>query len=308
MMENNFHRFITKDGAAVLSIVDSTGICREVRRLHNTSATMTAVMGQAVTAASLMGYGLKDKGNTLTLTVKGDGPAGTITAVSDWLGNVRCCCDDPSADLPALVGGNFDIGRAIGRHGDLYVVKDLGMDAPYVGEIALTDGELAQEITRYYAVSEQVPTVCSLGCIVDRDLSVARAGGFLLQLLPYCPEEVIDRIEQNLKDAPGMTVMLDEGRSFTYVANRLLAGLEPEELDVTTAEYRCTCSRERMERVLISLGEKELLRLAEEQENTEIVCHFCNSRYVFSSEEMRELAAESVKDNGLTDENGQPEG
>ncbi len=294
-MKDNFHRFITRDGGVVLSILDSTGIVSEMRRLHNTSATMTAVMGQAVTAASLMGYGLKDKGNTLTLTVKGDGPAGTITAVSDWLGNARCCCDDPTVDLPNLAGGNFDIGRAVGRNGFLYVVKDMGLETPYVGQIELHNGELANEVTRYYALSEQIPTVCSLGCIVDRDLSVARAGGFLLQLLPYCPEEVIDTIEENLKDTPGMTVMLDEHRSFNYIANKLLAGLEPEEMDVTTAEYRCTCSRGRMEQVLISLGHDELIRLADEQESTEIVCHFCNTRYRFGSEEMRRLAEESKR-------------
>ena len=292
-MSNNLIRYITHDGSAVIACLDSTDVVRRMEQLHHTSATASAALGRVLTAAALMGCGLKDPGNTLTLSIRGDGPMGNITAVSDWKGNVRGCCDDPTVELPINAQGKLDVGGAVGRDGTLYVIRDVGMDTPYVGQIALVSGEIAEDVTEYYAVSEQIPTVCALGVLVDTDLSIKCAGGFLLQLLPGAEEETVIRLEQNIAALPSVTAMLQSGMSLHDIALRVLDGLQPDELDGWVAEYQCTCSRERMERVLISLGKEELNRLAEEQPTTEIVCHFCNSKYTFTSEEMSKLCAES---------------
>lgn len=286
---DNLYRYITHDGSAVLNVLDSTDIVRYMEECHHTSATASAALGRVLTAASMMGYGLKGEDNTLTLMIRGDGPIGGITAVSDANGNVRGYCDEPLADLPEKSKGKLDVGGIVGS-GSLYVVQDLGMDTPYVGQIELQTGEIAEDITAYYAYSEQIPTVCSLGVLVDTDLSIKKAGGFLLNLLPGADESCIDVIEDNIRDLPGVSFLLDSGMTPEDIAFKVLEGLEPDFLDSAEVSYKCNCSRERMERVLISLGKEELHRLIEEQEETEIVCHFCNSKYVFSSEELRLLA------------------
>ncbi|MBR5502757.1 MAG: Hsp33 family molecular chaperone HslO [Oscillospiraceae bacterium] len=292
-MSNNLIRYITHDGSAVIACLDSTEIVRRMEQLHRTSATASAALGRVLTAAALMGCGLKDPGNTLTLSIRGNGPMGNITAVSDWKGNVRGCADDVTVELPINEIGKLDVGGAVGRDGTLYVVRDVGMDTPYVGQIALVSGEIAEDVTEYYAVSEQIPTVCALGVLVDTDLSIKCAGGFLLQLLPGAEEETVAQLEENISKLPSVTAMMEGGMSLHDIALAVLHGLQPDELDGWEAQYQCTCSRERMERVLISLGKEELQRLAEEQPSTEIVCHFCNSKYTFTSEEMFALCAES---------------
>lgn len=286
---NNLVRYITSDGSAVLSVLDSTDIVRTMERYHHTSATASAALGRVLTVTSLIGYGLKDEDCSLTVMFKGDGPIGSITAVSDWKGNVRGCCDNPLADLPENAQGKLDVGGLIGRNGALYVLKDLGMDAPYVGQVEIQNGEVAEDITAYFAYSEQIPTVCALGVLVDTDLSILNAGGFLLQLLPGATEECISRIEENIKKIPTMTQMLSDGLSINNIAQKIFTGIDFETIDSDLVSYKCTCSRDRMEKVLISLGKDELLRLAEEQETTEIVCHFCNKKYLFSDEELRSL-------------------
>ena len=295
-MSNNLIRYITHDGSAVIAVLDSTDIVRRMEQLHHTSATASAALGRVITAAALMGCGLKDPGNTLTLSIRGDGPMGNITAVSDWKGNVRGCADDVTVELPINEQGKLDVGGAVGHNGTLYVVRDVGMDTPYVGQIALVSGEIAEDVTEYYAVSEQIPTVCALGVLVDTDLSVKCAGGFLLQLLPGAEEETIAQLEANIAALPSVTVMLESGMSLQDIALAVLHNLQPDELDGWVAEYHCTCCRERMERVLISLGREELARLAEEQPTTEIVCHFCNTKYSFTAEEIRKLYDECTRE------------
>ncbi len=286
---SNMIRYITEDGSAFLHVVDSTNIVRKMREFHHTSATASAALGRTLTVASLMGAGLMKDGNSLTLQIRGNGPIGNIVAVSDWCGNVRGYCDYPQTDLPENKLGKLDVGGAVGTEGTLYVIKDLGMDRPYVGQVPLKTGEIAEDIVEYYATSEQIPTVCALGVMVDKDLSIRSAGGFLLQLLPGAREAVIDRIEKNIATLPNISAMLDQGSTPETIAAMVFEGIEFNELDRFAVEYRCTCCRERMEQVLISLGNEELNRLADEQETTEIVCHFCGTKYLFSADEMRGL-------------------
>lgn len=286
---DNLFRYITADGSAVLSILDSTEIIRAMEQYHHTSATSSAALGRVLTITSLIGYGLKDDNCSLTLLIKGNGPIGSITAVSDWKGNVRGYCDNPFADLPENSKGKLDVGGVVGQTGTLYVIKDLGLDTPYIGQVELVNGEIAEDIAAYFAYSEQIPTVCALGVLVNTDLSILNAGGFLLQLLPGASEEIIDQIEENISHIPPMTQMLSEGMSIEKISRVIMGNLEYNFLDSSEAGYRCNCSRERMEKVLISLGKEELTRLAEEQKDTEIVCHFCNQKYHFSDEELIQL-------------------
>ena len=291
---DNLFRYITHDGSAVLNVLDSTDMIREMERRHHPSATASAALGRVLTAASMMGYGLKGPDDSITLMIRGNGPVGSITAVSDGLGNVRGYCDNPFADVPEKAPGKLDVGSLVGE-GTLYVVQDMGLETPYVGQIELQSGEIAEDITAYFAYSEQLPTVCSLGVLVDKDLTIINAGGFLLHLLPGAEEQVIDAVEENIKDLPPVTEMLASGMTPDGMSKRILRGLEPDFMDSSEVAYKCNCSRERMENVLISLGREELERLAEEQEETEIVCHFCNTAYRFSREEMRTLADSSSR-------------
>lgn len=296
---DNLFRYISHDGSVVLNVLDSTEIVSTMERLHHTSATASAALGRLLTAASLMGYGLKDDNCSMTVVIKGDGPIGSLTVVSDWLGNVRGYCDNPLADLPENSKGKLDVGGVVGHNGYLYVVKDLGMDTPYIGQIELVTSEIAEDITAYYANSEQIPTACALGVLVDKDLTIKKSGGFLLQLLPGADEAYIDIIESNIAELESITSLMEAGKTPEDIAALVLKDLEPELLDSTETTFKCTCSRDRMEKVLISLGKKELYSLAEEQENTEIVCHFCNSVYNFTSEELIALA----NSNGIEEDN-----
>ena len=289
MKTDNMYRYITRDGSAFLHVLDSTEIVKEMRAIHNTSATASAALGRCLTVVSLMGAGLMKDENSITLQIRGDGPIGNIVAISDHDGNVRGYCDYPFADVPSTKEGKLDVGSLVGRDGTLYVIKDLGLDRPYIGQIPITTGEIAEDIVQYYAVSEQIPTVCSLGVFVDINLSIRCAGGFLLQLLPGADDAVISTLEKNIQALPYISSMLDSGKTPEDIAALVLSSLEFDELDRSFVTYRCTCSEDRMEQVLISLGKEELYRLAEEQENTEIVCHFCNKRYVFSSERLKSL-------------------
>ena len=292
MKKGNLYRYITSDGSAFLHVLDSTNIVKKMHEIHNTSATASAALGRCLTVVSLMGAGLMKDENSITLQIKGNGPIGGIVVISDHDGNVRGYCDNPFADVPSNALGKLDVGRLVGRDGALYVIKDLGMDRPYIGQVPIKTGEIAEDIVEYYAVSEQIPTVCSLGVLVDTDLSIRCAGGFLLQLLPYADDSVISTLESNVAQMPYISSLLDSGKDPDDIADLVFKNIEYNELDHSFVEYRCNCSKERMEQVLISLGKEELYKLAEEQENTEIVCHFCNNKYVFSSEKLKSLINE----------------
>ncbi len=281
-------RIISKDASVVCSAIDGTDIVSEIEKIHGTSAVVTAALGRLAMGTSLVGFGLKDEGDSVTLRVNGGGPIGSLTAVSDYLGNIKCYCDNNIVEIPLRPDGKLNVGGAVGNDGTLSVIKDLGLKEPYIGQTALVSGEIAEDITQYFAESEQTPTVCALGVLVNPDLTVKRAGGFLLQLLPFAPDEAIDVIERNILKISSVTSLMEQGMSAEDIALLTLDGLEPNVLDDFEVSYRCDCSRERTERILRSLGEKELRHLSQD-ETTEVKCHFCGKSYKFSSEEILSL-------------------
>lgn len=284
------YRAISADGSAFAAVLDAKDIVSEIERIHKTSAVVTAGLGRLTIGASLMGYMLKGKDDSITLRVDADGQTGQLVAVSDSMGNVKSCVNNPVVEIPLNAQGKLDVGGAVGHNGTLSVVKDLGLKEPYVGVVPLVSGEIAEDIASYYATSEQIPTVCSLGVLVNPDLSVKSAGGFLVQLLPFADEKCIDVIENNLKKLRPVSAMLADGTTPEEIAGILLDGLEPEPLDESEPVYKCDCSRERTERVLVSLGKQELSSIADEGKDTSVSCHFCGKEYIFTPEEIRNLA------------------
>lgn len=283
-------RTISEDGSVVASALDGRDIVETLRRIHGSTPVITAALGRLSMGASLMGIGLKGADESITLRVKGGGPAGLLLAVADSGGNVRCCGGNYGVELPLNSVGKLDVGGAVGREGTLSVIKDLKLKEPYVGQIPLVSGEIGEDIASYFALSEQVPTVCGLGVLVDRDYSVKVAGGFLIQLLPFADPNCIDILEKNISGLASVTAMLESGMDSEAIAHRCLEGLSPQFLDSFTVEYRCDCTKERVERALISIGTKELREMAEEQEVTEVSCQFCDKVYKYSSKELGELA------------------
>lgn len=282
-------RVIAKDASVVACAVDATDMISEMEQIHETSAVVTAALGRLSIAASMMGYGLKSESDSVTLRVKGGGPAGMLVAVADSHGNVKADVDQPIVELPLNAQGKLDVGGAVGTDGTLSVVKDLGLKEPYVGMVPLVSGEIAEDIAQYFATSEQTPTVCGLGVLVNPDLTVKVAGGFLIQVLPFASDACIDTIEQNLKTLPPVTVMMEQGMTTEQIALRLLDGLEPNLLDEAKVHYQCDCSRERTERVLTALGNEELTKLAAEGKSVDVNCHFCKKQYTFTPEELLAL-------------------
>ncbi len=281
-------RSISKDASVVCSAIDATDIVNEIEKIHKSSAVVTAALGRLAMGASLMGFGLKGKDDTITLRINGGGACGNLIAVSDSFGNVRAYVQNPVVEIPLNSKGKLDVGGAVGKNGVLSVVKDLGLKEPYVGQVPIVSGEIAEDITSYFATSEQIPTVCALGVLVNPDLTVKKAGGFLLQLLPFAPEDAVDIIEKNINSISSVTQMLDSGKTAEEISLMALEGLEPNVLDDFEVNYRCDCSRERVEKALISLGKKELTELSEDK-NTNVKCHFCTKEYNFSSEEIKNL-------------------
>ncbi len=287
-------RCISNDGTLTIMAVDSTDIVNEMRRIHNTAPVTSAALGRLLTAGCMMGAVLKGKDDSVTLRMKADGPAGTVMAVSDNQGNVRGYVQNPIVDLPLNSKGKLDVAGAIGKNGDLTVIKDLGMKEPYIGQIPIVSGEVAEDITAYYFTSEQTPTVCALGVLVDRDYSIKAAGGFLIQLLPTAFDDTIEKVERCIKDIEPVTTLLTKGMSPEEICHHVLSEFELEELDTANPVYKCNCSRERVERALISTGIENLEEMAED-ENTEVCCQFCDKKYNFSSKDMKQLIKSATK-------------
>lgn len=281
-------RAISADASVVCSAIDGKDIVAEMEKIHQTSAVVTAGLGRLTLAASLMGFGLKGEKDSITLRMNGDGSAGSLIAVSDSFGNVKSYVQNPVVEIPLNQHGKLDVKGAIGTNGILSVVKDLGLKEPYVGQVPIVSGEVAEDITNYLATSEQVPTVCSLGVLVNPDLTVAEAGGYLIEVLPFAPDEVIDVIEKNINSMDSVTKMLSAGMTPEEISLKALEGLEPNVLDDFKVEYKCDCSKERVEKALISLGTKELTAMSEDEE-TEVLCHFCAKAYRFKSSEVLKL-------------------
>lgn len=283
-------RTISKDASVVASAIDAKAIVSEIERIHKPSAVVTAALGRLSIAASLIGNGLKGDNDSVTIRMDGGGPTGILIAVADSRGNVKSYVNNPIVEIPLNKFGKLDVAGAVGSEGTLSVVKDLGLKEPYVGQVPIVSGEIAEDIASYFAVSEQIPTVCGLGVLVNPDLTVRAAGGYLIQLLPFADESCIDILEANVNKLPPVTAMLDSGMTSEDIAKRVLDGLEPEVLDSLDVSYRCDCSKERVERALISLGREELVKMAEEEEKIEVCCHFCDKKYVYSKDEILALS------------------
>ncbi|MBE6818106.1 MAG: Hsp33 family molecular chaperone HslO [Ruminococcaceae bacterium] len=282
-------RCITQEGAIVMMAADTTDIVARAEQIHQTSAVTTAALGRLLTACSLMGQSLKGEDESISLQLKGGGPAGTVVAVSDAHGNVRGYIENPVVELPLNKQGKLDVGGAVGKSGNLYVVKDLGLKEPYVGQVPLVSGEIAEDITSYFAVSEQIPTVCALGVLVNPDLSCKAAGGFIIQLLPSAMEEDIVFVEEAVKNLENVSSMIARGMSPEEICRFVLKGREVDVLDESDCTYRCNCSRERIERALISTGKKTLEELAQEGKREEINCQYCDKKYYFDKADFERL-------------------
>lgn len=282
-------RYITEDGSAFIIVADTTDVVAEAERIHKTSAVTTAALGRLLTAASMMGDMLKGKDDSITLRLAGGGPAGSIIAVSDSNGNARGYVQNPIVEIPLNDKGKLDVKGAVGTNGYLYVMKDIGLKEPYVGSTQIVSGEIAEDITNYFAVSEQTPSVCALGVLVNPDLSVKKAGGFIIQLLPGCPDSIIDKIEYAMNDIEPITVMLDKGMTPDEIAARAMNNINIEKLDEYDISYKCNCSKERVEAAIISTGMDTLQEMVDSGENAEVECHFCDKKYVFSPDEIKKL-------------------
>lgn len=282
-------RYITEDGSAFVIAADTTDVVARAEQIHKTSAVNTAALGRLMTAASMMGDMLKGKEDSITLRLNGGGPAGSVIAVSDSDGNVRGYVQNPVVEIPLNKAGKLDVKGTVGTNGYLFVMKDIGLNEPYVGQTQIVSGEIAEDITNYYATSEQTPTVCALGVLVNPDLTVAAAGGFMIQLLPGCPDEMIDKIELSMQDIDPVTTMLKNGMSADDIAKRAMQNIVIDKLDESSIEYRCNCSKERVEAALISTGRESLEEMAGSDKNTDVECHFCDKVYSFTPDEIKKL-------------------
>lgn len=282
-------RAMTKDGYVKAVAVTTADIAERARQIHKTLPTATAALGRLLSAASMMGNMQKVENGSITLQVKGGGPLGTVLAVSDAEGNVRGYVQNPQISLMEKYRGKLDVGGAVGTNGMLTVIRDLQMKEPYVGSVGLVSGEIAEDITEYFVQSEQTPTACALGVLVDKDQSVRASGGYLIQLLPGAPEETIEKIEQGIEKAGAVTAILDRGLTARQLLETVMEGLDLEVLETSPVSYRCYCDRDRVTATLISLGRKELTEIVQEGETVHIECQFCDTIYDFTPGEIREI-------------------
>lgn len=281
-------RAIAKDAAIQITAVTSIETVERARQIHQTLPTATAALGRVLTICSIMGSQLKVDDGSVTIQFKGNGPLGSVVCVSDSEGNVRGYLQNPACDLPLRPDGKLNVGAGIGQ-GYLMVIKDIGLKDPVTGTTVLVNGEIAEDITRYFVESEQIPSACALGVLVGTEQQVKQAGGYLVQLMPGYTESDIDKLEENIKNAGAMTAMLEAGMTLEQIVYKVLDGFDVEILEKSEFEYRCNCSRDKVIRALISMGRKELTELMNEQKNTEITCQFCDKVYSFTSDEIGEL-------------------
>ena len=291
-MNDYIVRGMSMDGFVKCVAIRSTELVRRGAAIHDTTANATAAFGRALTAASMMGNMQKVENGSRTLQIRGGGPIGTITCVSDPVGNVRGYVTEPHVPLVEKYPGKLDVGATVGVDGALTVIRDLQMKEPYIGSTELVSGEIGDDVTAYFAQSEQTPTACALGVLVDRDQSVKVAGGYLVQLLPGAPDDVIDTLEAGIKRAGAVTKMLEDGLTPEDILGQVMGSLGVVFLETTEVGYKCYCSRERVEAALISLGREELGQIAEEGKTFPVECQFCDTVYAFTPEDVRGLLAE----------------
>ncbi len=283
-------RYISENGGIVCCAVDTTDMVSKAEQIHQTSATVTAALGRMMTATSMMGYMLKGEHDNVTTRINGNGPVGSIIAVADSTGNTKGYVTNPIVEIPLNQYGKLDVSGAVGKEGFLNVIKEMGEAKPYTGVSPIVSGEIAEDFTYYFAKSEQIPTVCALGVLVNTDLTVISAGGYLIQLLPGATDEEIDKLEDNINNMEPISAMIEKGMTPDEIIKLALKGFNPQLLDESKVEFKCDCSRARIEKALISLGKEALLKMADEQEDTQVECHFCNRKEHFTSHQIRELA------------------
>lgn len=288
-MKDYIVRAMSKDGFVKAVGIVSTQLTERARQIHHTTPTATAALGRALTAASIMGNMQKVEDGSVTLQFKGGGPIGTVLAVSDAIGNVRGYVQNPHVELLEKYAGKLDVGAAVGTDGMLTVIRDLQMKEPYVGSVELVSGEIADDVTAYFAQSEQTPTACGLGVLVAPDQSVQVSGGYLVQLLPGAPEDVISKLEIGIMNAGAVTGMLSRGLTPEQMLEAVMEHFEVEFLETTPVCYQCYCSRDRVTATLISLGKPELEKIVEDGETIHVECQFCDADYAFTPEEIREI-------------------
>ncbi len=295
-MADTILRGVSADGTIRVFAADTTELVNEAVRIHKTYPTPTAALGRLLTAASMMGWMLKGENDTITLRIKGDGPIEGVIAVGASNGNVKGYVVNPGAVVEHKYPGKLDVGGGIGK-GTLSVICDLGLKEPYVAQMELVSGEIAEDITAYYATSEQVPSAVALGVLVDKDGSVIKAGGFILQLMPDSTEETAIKLEKNLAAAESVTTMLTNGMSLEDIIFSVTNGFDMliSNKDVAHPEYKCDCTRERVEKALISMGKQEMEDLISEEGKAELTCQFCDNVYNFNKEELEELLKQCTK-------------
>ena len=288
-MNDYLVRGMTMDGFVKVVAIRSTNMVSRAAQIHGTTPNATAALGRALTAASMMGNMQKVENGSMTLQIRGGGPIGTITCVSDPEGNVRGCVTNAKVPFVEKYPGKLDVGATVGVDGYLTVIRDLQMKDPYVGSTPLVSGEIGDDVTAYFAQSEQTPTACALGVLIDRDYSVKVAGGYLVQLLPGAPDEVIDKLEQGIQRAGAVTTMLEAGLTPEDILGQVCGELGVVFMETTEVSYKCYCSRHRVTSALISLGRQELTEIMEEGKDFPVECQFCDTVYKFTPEDVAEL-------------------
>lgn len=290
-------RAISSDGTVKIAAVSTRELTEKARQIHKTLPVATAALGRTMAAASILGNALKDDERaSLTVRINGGGPLGSVIVVSDPHGNVRGYVQDPQVDLPLKANGKLDVGGAVGKDGMLTIIRDMGLKEPYIGSTSLVSGEIAEDFTAYLAESEQTPSACALGVLVDKDQSVIAAGGYIVQLMPGAPLGTAEMLEDNIADAGSVTAMLSAGLSPEEVINKVLVGLFPHVVERDSIEYRCYCSRKKVRDVLAGIGKDELEEMAQAGEPAEVSCQFCDAVYKFPPAELRQIIAEGEAD------------
>jgi len=282
-------RALAGDGNIKMSVITAKDTVERARQIHSLSPTASAALGRTLCAASLMGEMMKEDDGSLTIRVNGGGPIGSVVAVSDSSGNVRGYVENPGLELPLRADGKLDVGGAVGRDGMLTVSRDIGLREPYIGSTELVSGEIAEDLSAYLLSSEQIPSACGLGVLVDTDRTIKAAGGFIVQLLPFAPEELIEKLEDNIFFMDQLTTILAED-GIEEVFRQVLKGLDYQILSETEMEYRCYCSRERVEEAVSCIEKAELEDMAAEGREISVSCQFCDAEYTFTPEELRAIA------------------
>lgn len=288
MLGNTITRAMTKCGSARIIAINSKEMVNDAIKYHNLSPTAAAALGRTLTAASMIGVMLKNKNDSVTVTFNGDGVCGKILAVSDYYGNTKGFVQNPQADLPLNSKGKLDVAGAVGK-GSMYVVRDVGEKEPYVGMIPIVSGEIAEDITHYFATSEQIPTVCALGVLIDKDYKCISAGGYMIQLLPGTDDAFIDKLEQRISAVPPVSTLFSTGKTNAEYIKDILGDIEFDVFDEADVSYHCDCTKARVENALISMGKKDMLEIIEDGKDIDVSCQFCDKIYTFTPDDLRKL-------------------